>query len=134
MDSIARLYDRVQETLAKRPGTTLLVSHAVTTAAFLYVVSEGKPLQYIKKKLFQAVLAAVPSSVVDAELDKVKASIEDSIISHHLDGETLVRTVPEHGWSKDEVLAALERYGDKDSKLWRSGKVLHYFNTSLCVL
>jgi hypothetical protein len=96
MESVNAIVDFVKQ----RPFVALGVTHAITTGAFVYAISEGHPLRWITKKLFQAALAAVPASVVDAERDKLRKSIEKSVIGHSLDGEELFNELPEEGASR----------------------------------
>jgi hypothetical protein len=123
MDAVTKAWQSVNDAVTQRPVTALIVSHAITSAAFLYVVSEGKPVQYVSKKLFKALVAAVPASIIDGELSKVQKSIEESIIGHHLDGESILSELPEAGMSRDALISELQRYGVKDGKIWKSGKV-----------
>jgi len=118
------LTDRVSDVVSRRPGAVLIGSHLVSAAVFLYVLSEGRPVEYIKRKLFRVALSvASASGVVDAEMAKMKKSIEHSVIGSTLDGETLVTELPERGWSAEDVSATLRRYGERDSVVWKKGKV-----------
>ena len=80
-----------------RPLVTLAVSHAVVAGAYVWVASGGKPLRFLYKKLFQTLVAAVPSSVLEAENDKARAKIERSVIGKTIDGEQRFCELPEQG-------------------------------------
>jgi hypothetical protein len=90
----------VVEAVRQHPFLALAITHAVTSGAFVYAVSEGRPVSWIIKKLFQSAVALVPASVMDAEQDKLRKSIEKSVIGHSLDGETLYRELPAEGASR----------------------------------
>lgn len=95
--AVATAVAGASKTVRERPGTAIAVTNVLTAAFFVYIISEGKPVKYIKKKLFQAAMAAVPKSLVDKELAKVKRDIERDIIGHSLDGETLFQELPSKG-------------------------------------
>lgn len=95
--AVASALAGASKAVRERPGTAIAVTNALTAAFFVYIISEGKPVKYIKKKLFQAAMAAVPKSLVDKELGKIKCDIERDIIGHSLDGETLVQELPANG-------------------------------------
>jgi len=81
----------------QHPYLTLALTHSVTSCIYIYTISEGKPLKWITKKIFQAALAAVPSSIVENEQAKLRKDIEKGVIGHSLDGETLYQELPAEG-------------------------------------
>ena len=105
------------------PLAAVAVSNAALAAAALYVVSDGRPLHYIWKQVFRAALSAVPASVMDAEMGKLRSKIEGQVIGHSLDGEETYRVLPAQGLPRAAVMDALERYSAKDKLKWNSGKV-----------
>lgn len=113
----------VRDAVRAHPGKALLVSQALSTAVWLYILSDGKPVSYMTKKLFKAALAAVPASVIDAELAETKRTIEEELLGESLKGEVITRELPEEGWGKDRTVAALEHYAAKEGEKWRGGKV-----------
>lgn len=116
--------DRVSDAASRRPAVALAVTNAVTAVVVgVLIASEGRPLAWLKKKVFRAALAAVPASVMDAEMAKVKRSIEHSVIGTTLEGLTLVPELPERGWSAETVSTTLKEYGARDSANWKKGKV-----------
>lgn len=84
--SPAVLVDRLADAVARHPLAALALTNGATAAYALYVVSDGKPLEYVKKRLFRAALSLAPKSLVDAEMDKVRAKIEESVVGHAMDG------------------------------------------------
>lgn len=79
------------------PLLLLAGTHAVTSAFFVWQISEGKPFAWIKKKVFQAALAVVPSNIIDAEQEKLRKTIESSVIGDSLEGEDAFSDLPEQG-------------------------------------
>jgi hypothetical protein len=87
----------ITDLVKSHPILTLAATHAVTSAAFVWVLSDGQPVKWVVKKLFQAVVAAAPASVVEAEQAKLRKGIEKSVIGHSLDGQQLWLDLPEKG-------------------------------------
>lgn len=79
------------------PLLVLAATHTVTSAFYIWQISEGKPLNWVKKKLFQAALAVVPASVLDAEQENLRKTIESSVIGNSLDGEDIFSDLPDQG-------------------------------------
>lgn len=96
---MADLLRQASDAVKQHPFAALAVTHAVTSAAFVWAISDGKPLKWIAKKVFQAAMSAVPSSIVDAEQAKLRKTIEKSVIGHSLDGEQLWTELPAEGKS-----------------------------------
>jgi len=94
--------DSLLSAIRARPLSALAVSNSLLAAALLWSVSEGKPLKWVYKKLFQAVVAAVPSSIIAAEEAKMRVKIEQSVIGHSLDGEVNYAELPAAGESSSE--------------------------------
>lgn len=100
MDYIQTLVDL----LRSRPITSVVATNAVTALVAVYVISEGKPVKWVYKKLFQAVMAAVPASIMDAEQEKLRASIEKDVIGHALEDENVYSQLPAEGtWCRTEL-------------------------------
>jgi hypothetical protein len=95
--AVADVIDRAAAAVSAHPFLALAVTNAATTAAWLYIVSEGHPLRYVYKQLFKAVVAAAPASVVQGEQDKLRKKIESSVIGHAFDGDALNLTLPAKG-------------------------------------
>lgn len=113
----------IKDAVKAHPGAAILATQAVSTLVWLYILSDGKPVAYVTKKLFQAAMAAVPAALIDSELDKVRDSIEAELLVESLKGETITRELPEVGWGKDKTVEALAHYATKEGTHWRSGKV-----------
>jgi sphinganine-1-phosphate aldolase len=119
MDNIAKIKDAIKA----NPGKAILATNALTAAAFIWVLSEGKPVKWLTRVLFKAAMSAVPASVMDEQIGKLRKDIEKEVIGHSLDGETIVKTLPESGWERNKVVSTMEHYGAKDAKHWTSGKI-----------
>lgn len=117
------LLGRLADAVAQRPLTALALTNGLTAAYALWVVSEGKPLAAIKKALFRAALAAVPKSLVDAEMGAMRSKIEASVVGHEMDGEAKFPALPEQGLPAAEVIAALDRGAATDRAKWANGQV-----------
>lgn len=78
--------DRLADAVSQRPFLALAITNGFTAGYALYVHSEGRPVSFLKKWLFQAVLSVTPKSLVDAEMDKIRVKIEDSVVGHAMDG------------------------------------------------
>lgn len=113
----------LNDALHRHPLLAVALTNAVTAALALHVVSEGKPLAYVKKALFRAALAAVPRGVVDAELDKIRSKVAGSVIGHAMDGEAAYAELPAEGVPADAVVAALDRGAATDRERWALGTV-----------
>lgn len=113
----------VRDAVTEHPFAALLLTNAVTAAAAIWAVSDGKPVSWITKQLFSAVMAVVPSSIVDAETAKLRKDIEKSVVGHALDGEAHFAEIPEKGMSKEAIIDMLQRYSAKDKPRWKAGQV-----------
>ena len=113
----------LSEAIARHPLLAVALTNAATAAVALHVLSEGRPLTYVKKALFRAALAAVPRGVVDAEMDKMRAKVADSVIGHAMDGEAAYAALPAEGVPADAVVAALDRGAATDRARWALGTV-----------
>jgi hypothetical protein len=115
------------ETLLKwaraHPLRVGLASHAVTSAIFLWYLSEGKPSALLYKLAFRAAMSAVPKSIVDKETEAIRAKIEHSVVGDPKPGERRLLALPAEGMSKADVVAALDAAAAADRKKWASGKV-----------
>jgi hypothetical protein len=94
---MADLLRQAGDFVKAHPFATLAATHAVTGAATVWVLSEGKPLKWATKKLFQVAMAAVPAGIVEGEQAKLRKNIAKSVIGHALDGETLYTKLPAQG-------------------------------------
>jgi len=115
--------DALSALIRERPLTCVLLSNGVVLAVSLFVATEGKPLKWLSKQLFRAVLASIPASIVDAETAKLQRTIEAEVVGHVMKGEAVFTSLPEVGLSETEVVAYLDRYAGKDAPRWRQGKV-----------
>ena len=79
------------------PFSALAVTNSVLAASLLWVASEGKPVKWITHKLFQAILAAVPRSVMGAQLIQLRADVEKSVLGKSLEGRRIMTTLPAEG-------------------------------------
>jgi hypothetical protein len=93
------LIRQVGDFVRQHPYLTIALTHSVTSCIYIYSVSEGKPIKWITKKLFQAALAAVPASIVNNEQAKLRKDIEKGVIGHSLDDEVLYKELPAEGKS-----------------------------------
>lgn len=93
MQHVAAVLDAVRS----RPLLALVATNAVTAGVAVYVISEGRPMKWLHKKLFQALMAVVPPSLVDAEQAKMKLSIEKEVVGHVMAGETVYAQLPAEG-------------------------------------
>lgn len=123
MEQLRSAVTKTRDAVKAHPGAAIVATNALTAAAFIWVLSEGKPIKWLTKTLFKAAMSAVPASVMDEQIGKIKKDIEKEVIGHSLDGETIVKTIPDSGWAKDKVVSTLEHYGGKDAKHWTSGKI-----------
>lgn len=117
------LVSRLTDAIVQRPLTAVLLTNSVTASYALYVVSEGKPWLYIKKALFKAAMAAVPKSLIDAEMGAMREKIEKQVVGHDMDFEAKYPALPEQGLSASEVIAALDRGAATDRTKWANGQV-----------
>ena len=101
--------DAIKEAIHKRPILVLAVTHSVTSFAYLWWASEGRPFSALKKMLFRAALSAVPASVVAAELDKTRQSIKEDVVGHAMDSEAPVVIMPSKGTSAPHWLPLFGR-------------------------
>ena len=92
-----KMFSSMESHIRSHPFTSLAVSNGLLACLSLYVVSEGRPLRFLYKHLFRAALSLVPSSVIQAEEDKVIESIEKSVIGDSLEGESLFPVLPVEG-------------------------------------
>lgn len=107
MDSFRSTLARVVDAVRERPLLAILATNALTSAAFVYVLSEGKPGKFIYKLLFNAVLAAVPSSLKERELGEIRSSIERDVVGTSLDGDDVQLQLPPQGESRSPSPVAL---------------------------
>ena len=103
--------------------SVLLATHALTASAFVWVLSEGKPYQYIARLLFRAAVSVIPAKLVEDKQAELRAGIEKSVVGHSLDGEEQWTSLPENGMERNELIALLDRYSVKDAENWTSGRV-----------
>ena len=89
--------DQFADAISRHPFLALGASNGLMAAYAIYVVSEGQPLALIKKTLFRAVMSVAPKSLVDAEMDKIRSKIEDSVVGHAMDGMVKYSEIPEDG-------------------------------------
>ena len=82
---------------ADHPLAAVVLTNVATALGFLWIISEGRPVQYVYRKVFQAALSVVPASIIDAEMEKVKANIEHSVIGTSMQGEATTDRLPEDG-------------------------------------
>ena len=79
------------------PLTALVASNGVLAASLLWVASDGKPLKWLTRKAFQAVMSAVPQSVMGQELVKLRHEVEKSVLGDSLEDQQIVTTLPAQG-------------------------------------
>jgi sphinganine-1-phosphate aldolase len=101
----------------------LVISNLVTASVGLYFVSEGQPIKFIKRKLIAVALAVVPSNIVEKELDKTRKQVEDDVIGKSLDGLVRYQTLPDEGWSEEQVSEYLSMLSKRDYEKTHSGKI-----------
>lgn len=89
--------DKLTQAIKANPFLSLAISNGTLACVSLYIISEGRPLAFLYKHLFRAALSIVPSSLVEAEEAKLKASIEHSVIGDSLVGELTFPVLPSEG-------------------------------------
>jgi hypothetical protein len=122
---MSELLRQAGELVRAHPLAVLAVSHAITSGLYVWAVSEGKPVKWITKKIFQTVLAAVPASVVEGQQAKLRKDIEKSVIGHSLDGEVIYADLPEKGeWSDSEIVTFASQCGRVERRGFSHGSML----------
>jgi len=97
--------DKITQAIKAHPFLSLAVSNGTLACVSLYIISEGRPLGFLYKHLFRAALSLVPSSLIEAEEAKLKASIEHSVIGDSLVGELTFPVLPSEGeWGREAIL------------------------------
>ena len=80
------------------PFAAIAASHLLTSAVYVWFASDGRPLKYIYKHLFKAIVSLAPASIVEAENAKAREKIERSVVGPMLDGnEQLYLELPGAG-------------------------------------
>ena len=100
MDSIRGVLTSALDAVRLRPVTTVVVTNALTAAAFVYVLSDGKPGKLLYKLIFNAALAAVPASIKDKQLSDIRSSIERDVVGTSLDGDDVQLQLPPLGMKR----------------------------------
>ena len=130
MDSFADVVNRASASVTQRPLVSLLASNAVTAAVALYIISEGRPLAFLYKHAFRAIISVVPKSIVDKEKDALRRKVEASVVgAQDVNSEPANTALPTVGLSKEAIISALERGSSGDRAKWIGGKVRAAFDT-----
>jgi hypothetical protein len=90
---------RVSDVLAwvrSHPFSALASTNSALIFLLLWVVSDGHPLRWLYRKLFQSAFALVPASVMNAQLEEVRADVEKSVIGDSVVGGVTTE-MPEEG-------------------------------------
>jgi hypothetical protein len=121
--AVASFVHRVLRWAGDHPLSVGLASHAVTSAIFLWYLSDGRPMALLYKLAFRAAMSAVPKSVLDKETEAIRAKIEHSVVGDPKPGERRLLALPAEGMPRADVVASLDAAAAADREKWASGKV-----------